>query len=128
VVHHLAREVRDPDVAVEARGAQPHRPAVFLESPESHVVAAPWALPDRPLERDVLRPAPADEVRAHWSGEVRPVEEHASGVAQAAAQADPVRLRPTCGPHRRFEVGLGPDERQVDRVGRNPLGRVRQAR
>jgi hypothetical protein len=114
VVHDLAREPRDADAPIEARGAQPQdaatRVLVYLP-PEADVVPAAWALPDDLLEGEILGPPARDEVRAHRSGGVRPVEENASRVAQSAPPRDGIGQGPAGGAHRDDDITAGSDDR-----------------
>src|SRR6185295_15157461 len=80
VMRDLAGEVRDPDAAVERRGADPELAAVDLlvRAPEAHVVPLPGAPADLLLEGEVLAPPEEIEV-AHGRGRVRAIERDALG-------------------------------------------------
>ena len=96
--------------------------------PEPDVVPAAWAAAYELLERDVLRPASRDEVRAHRRRGVRPVEEDAPGVAKSAPERNAVGLRPARRAHGGEEVTARRDDSDVDRVGGNSFSRVAHAR
>jgi hypothetical protein len=130
VVHDFSREAGDTDARIEARRPEPEEPTPRVRTavpPEPHVVAPPGALPDELLEREVLRPPSRDEVRAHGCRRIRAREEDAAGVADSAHERDAIRREPPRGSHPLQELGAGAGQRHVDGVGRDPLGRVREA-
>lgn len=129
VVHDLAREAGHSHARIEARGAQPQDTATRIglaDPPEADVVLTARALSDSLLERKVLRPPWRDEVRAHRSGRVSPVEENALRVAQSALPGDAIGQGPAGGAHRDRDVAPGSDDRHVDRVRRDSLDGVSQ--
>jgi len=112
VVHDFAREPGDADVAVEARGAQPQdasEPVGVSLAPEADVMAAARAPADHLLEGEILGPPLRDEVGAHRSRRVRPVEENATRVGEPALERDAVGRRPSGGAHRDDDVAAGPE-------------------
>lgn len=129
MVHHLAGEAGDADASIEARRAEPEResaPVLASETPEPDMMAPARAAAGELLEREILRPAPRDEVRAHRGRRIGSVEEDAAGVAQTGRERDSVGGGPAGGAHREDELAAGSDERQVDRIRRDPFGGVRE--
>ncbi len=130
-MHHFAGEAGDPQAPVEAGRSEPEGAAgaiLAAEPPEADVVAPPRAPSGELFEGEVLRLATRDEVCAHRRGRVGAVEEHATRVAQTAAERDAIGLDPSGCAQRGDDLRFRPHERDVDRVCRNPLGRIGEAR
>lgn len=131
VVHDLAGEPGNADAAIEARCAEPQHAAAAVGlhlSPETHVMPAPRAVPGEALEREVLRTPAGDEVSAHGRRRIGAAKKDAAGVFQSAPERDAIRLRPAGRRHRRDHLCACSHDRDVDRIGGNPLRRVAHPR
>src|SRR5579884_4234154 len=90
-------------------------------------MAAARARADFSFERHVLLP-PEEKQRAHGCRGIRPMEQHALRDADARRAIERLSLDPTRLRERRYELGVGGDDADVDRIALEVLRIARTLR
>ena len=120
----LAGQVADARVAVEGGVPDPQGTTGGVQrfsAPPAHVVSLVGAAADVLLKGEILL-AVEHVQRAHRRIRVGPMEHHAFGDLQAAAQRHRVRGVPFGCEHRRDHFGLVADQRDVERISGDAIG------
>ena len=124
VVRDLAGPVAEADAPVKRRGPDPEwhaGPAQLDGLPEPDMMPVASVLANRFLEGEILTP-PEHEQVADRCVFVGPVEQHATGDANAGPQGHRVGGSPAGIEHRIDNLLLGSDQADVERIAGNALG------